>query len=497
LRVVSPVVDLISFHSVYLRANRSRGCASAIIVCALFVRFASFKANGQAPMPPSPEPLSADFATSTEPATFSSQETAGIGSERSPESAPATVADLDALRAEVDKLKEAAAEARQKAEEKPLARFTQQLQLDTLAFAQDADNKAQFGLIPDGAAFRRARVGMLGDYKLTSYRIEFDFAQPGRPTFLDVWGSVNELPVLGQFKFGNFFEPFGLERLTSNRFSPFMERNLPDQPFDPQRNPGIQAMNQFADERGTWALGVFRPRTDNFGDATSFRGDWAITGRITWTPWYDEESEGRYYAHIGTAHSYRRTPFDTVTFAAQPEARLGASLPNVPFFVNTGAIQSDAYTLHGFEAAASMGSVYVQSEYFLVPVDQVAGPQLWFHGCYAQMGWFLTGEHRPYRRDTAVFDRVQPHSEFFRVRGRGGRIIQGPGAWEIAARISHLDLTSANIGGGNLTDLTVGVNWYMTPYLRFTTNYVHAFVDPAAATRSGADVFGMRLGYEF
>lgn len=59
------------------------------------------------------------------------------------------------------------------------------------------------------------------------------------------------------------------------------------------------------------------------------------------------------------------------------------------------------------------------------------------------------------------------------------------------------DLTSASIGGGNLTDATLGLNWYLTPYMRITTNYVHAFLDPANAARSGADVFGMRMQYEF
>lgn len=425
------------------------------------------------------------------------------GDEPVPPPAVDLARELEALQAEVAGLRDAeanrtAAEEKRAAddESKPSMRTTAELQLDNYYFGQTSENRAEVGDIPDGTAFRRARVGILGGYRLTEYRLEMDFAQAGRPTFLDVWGAVNELPLVGQLKIGNFFEPFGFERLTSNRFTTFLERNLPDQPFDPSRNPGVQISNNYAEKRGLWALGGFRGRNDNFGDAVADAGDYSVTGRITWLPYYDEASGGRYYMHWGTAHSYRRTADHSTFYQAQPEARLGADVVNVPFFVNTGTIGADNVTLHEVEFAASFGRTYLQAEYFLTSVDQLGGPHLLFTGWYAETGVFLTGEHRPYRRETATFDRVSPFSEFFRVRTKRG-IARGPGAWELSARISHLDLTSGNIGGGRLTDLTAGLNWYLTPYTKFTMNYIHAFLDPAAASRSGADIFGMRFHYDF
>jgi phosphate-selective porin OprO/OprP len=241
---------------------------------------------------------------------------------------------------------------------------------------------------------------------------------------------------------------------------------------------------------------VFRPRIDPFGDEVTDIGDWAVDGRFTWMPFYDEESGGRYYMHLGTAHSYRGTTNHVVSFRAQPEARLGAATPNVPFFVDTGEITSSQFSLHEIEFAWSMGSLYLQGEYFLAPVNQTGGPNPNFRGWYAQAGYFLTGEHRPFRRETGTFDRVMPFTEFFRVRTRQG-VRQGCGAWEIAARISHLDLSSANIEGGRLTDFTVGLNWYLTPYMRITTNYVHPVLDRDNFARNGAEIFGSRIQYEF
>ena len=409
---------------------------------------------------------------------------------------PQVASELSELNSQVQSLREA--EQRRKASDaaKPLVRWSAELQMDTYASTQTAANNVAVGDIPGGAAFRRARIAMLGDYSITEYRLEVDFAQLGRPSFLDVWGAVNELPILGQVKAGNFFEPFGLERLTSNRFAPLMERNLPDQPFDPQRNPGIQAMNQWDDDHGTWALGYFGSHSDLFADSTSFKSTSALTGRITWMPYYDEPSGGRYYTHLGVAGSLRHTVDDTVAFRAQPEARLGAAIPNIPFFVDTGTLQARSYELWGVEFAQSVGSWWVQSEMFLVPVDRLNGPNVFFSGWYAQTGYFFTGEHRPFRRQTATFDRVQPFEEFFRVRsGRG--VMSGKGAWEGVLRVSGLDLSDKDVQGGNLVDLTVGVNWYLNPFMRVTSNYVHAFLRSPVNGRSDADLFGTRVQYEF
>jgi hypothetical protein len=64
-------------------------------------------------------------------------------------------------------------------------------------------------------------------------------------------------------------------------------------------------------------------------------------------------------------------------------------------------------------------------------------------------------------------------------------------------RLSHLDLTDKGIEGGRLTDLTVGLNWYMTTYLRFTSNYIHAFLDNPTQGNSGTDIFAMRFSTIF
>ena len=47
----------------------------------------------------------------------------------------------------------------------------------------------------------------------------------------------------------------------------------------------------------------------------------------------------------------------------------------------------------------------------------------------------------------------------------------------MVGRYSYLDLNDAEIRGGILSDVTVGLNWYALPNLRVMANYVHAHVN--------------------
>jgi phosphate-selective porin OprO/OprP len=404
--------------------------------------------------------------------------------------------DVEDLRSTLEELKKSHEKLLKGDTGKPSIQWTTELQLDDYNSAQSALNRSVVGAIPDGMAFRRARVGLLGDYSIASYRLEVDFAQSGRPTFLDVWASINDLPILGQVKIGNFFEPFGLERITSNRFTTFMERNLTDQSFTPARSPGVQAMDHWNDGFGTWAVGYFRPHTDNFGDGDSFSGDQAVTSRVTWLPYYDEPSGGRYYTHFGAAFSFRVPSERVGAFAAQPESRLGSAVPNIPFFIDTGSFREASHELYGLEFAHTYGPWHILTETTLAPVQCLDRPNAFLSGSYCETGYFLTGEHRPYRLESATFDRVHPLSDFFRVRTERG-VRMGPGAWQLAFRVSYVNMTDGGLNGGRLTDTTLGLNWYLNRYMRMTSNWVHPMLVRPGTTFSTADLFAVRMQFEF
>jgi phosphate-selective porin OprO/OprP len=377
----------------------------------------------------------------------------------------------------------------------PVVKWSGQLQADTYWFDQDADSKAAYGDIQNAEEFRRARIAMLGNYGAADYRMEVDFALAGRPTILDMWTGFRCLPYVGRVRIGNYFEPFSLERFTSNRNVTFMERANPDQAFAPARNLGVMANNEFDNGHCTWAIGYFRTNSNDFADDVGDNFENAVTGRSTRLAWYDE-STGAEYLHLGLAYSFRGTDGERARFRSQPEARFGAATPNVPFFIDTGEIPSDHFQLIGFEAAWVHGPFMVQSEYMLTPVDRIDLPSVLLSGGYVAASWFLTGEHRPYHKGSGTFDRVIPHREFLRYQAPPC-VEFGPGAWELACRLSHVDLNDDTVHGGHLTDFTVGLNWYMTRYSRITANWVHAFAESPGGIDSQTNIYAMRMGFEF
>ena len=90
------------------------------------------------------------------------------------------------------------------------------------------------------------------------YKLEVEFVTTTRPAFKDVYFTVKELPWVQNVRIGHFKEPFGLEQLTSDRFTTFMERSMCDEGFIvPGRNIGVMLFGQSENERATFALGCF------------------------------------------------------------------------------------------------------------------------------------------------------------------------------------------------------------------------------------------------
>jgi phosphate-selective porin OprO/OprP len=144
-----------------------------------------------------------------------------------------------------------------------------------------------------------------------------------------------------------------------------------------------------------------------------------------------------------------------------------------------------------------MGPLSLQSEYAFAAVHRTGRPDLFFNGYMAQVSYFLTGEHRPYDRTLGIHSRVRPFEDFFHVRTKSQGIQTGLGAWEVAARYSNIVLNDKDIQGNNLTDFTIGLNWYLNPYTRWKFNYIRAFLEDKRAGNSITDAYGMRFDYDF
>ena len=298
----------------------------------------------------------------------------------------------------------------------PNVRLTGFFQADAVFFDQDDRNIAAVGDVQNGADFRRARLAAVGDaYENVSYMLEMDFAFPGHPNFMDVWGQINDVGG-GSIRIGQFRQPIGMDGLTSVKELQFLERGLPFA-FLPFRQIGMMYFGESEDEDVTWAISGFRTPTGPYGGNIGDSGGFGLATRLT-ALLIDNGDDG--VLHIGGGYSFGDPSNNRVQYANQPEVfvvEYGANVPpivspQVPFFVSTGPIPTRNSQLFNAELGYSAGSFHAQSEIFYAAVDQRNGPWSNFSGGYAQAGYILTGETLPYNRANGVFGRVTPKKPF-------------------------------------------------------------------------------------
>ncbi len=382
-------------------------------------------------------------------------------------------------------------------------------QVDSGWIHQTQTSRDSVGDIQDGSSFRRARLGANGKVvDNMSYFIQMDFGVLGRPTFTDVWMELNEVPILGNVRVGQWKQPFNLEVASSFRYTMFAERSLLFQSFAPFRHIALGFYDWAEDESATWAGSVYRSGQDQYGGSVGDNGNWAFTGRATWLPY--SNAEGNDYLNVGLGYNYVSYKDRNARFRTLPEYFIGESAAQTPIgtsglavpgpvngmpaFVDTGNFAANHQNLLGTELLWVSGPLTVLSEVNYNFVAQTNGPAVGFPGMVAQAGYFLTGEHRPFNKKLAQIDRIQ-------VREKVGYDAEtgcwGWGAWEVAARYSYLNLNDANIAGGQLLDGTLGLNWYLNNFAKVQFNYIRAFLDNPTNGSSTTDIFGVRGQLDF
>ena len=331
------------------------------------------------------------------------------------------------------------------------------IQFDIALFDNDnaltvAPGVGGIGPQPDSLDMRRVRLRMDGTmYEVFDWVVQYDLANfvsvptpsvqtpaSTNPSFNEIYINWGQLPYVGNFRVGSFKEPIGFEHLESDAFLPFMERSyLQDFVFGPFHggySPGLAFLDWTENLEHTWGLGFFGSDSDNF--AYSLGNDYALTGRWTWCPYYDEPSDGRYALHFGIAGSTKAADENIDRLRVRGDVRSGPPGVLNPVYADTGNIKSTNQEIAAFEVAAVMGSFSMVGEYVGTWVENAFLPNNvsrgtpFFQGGYIQVGYFLTGEHDVYDRKRGTFDRVTPFENAYCVRSCNGEC-KGWGAWQI------------------------------------------------------------------
>lgn len=312
-----------------------------------------------------------------------------------------------------------------------------------------------------------------------------------------VWMTFKEIPIVQNIRIGNQQDWFSIEHVTSARYLDFMERApIMDVFSGPNNNgytPGASVFGNTPDKNAGLQLGIYKNNAYDSDYTFSIGNAFTYGGRAIWTPYFDEESNGRYLVHTGFGAEYRTFNTDTAVQQNGTNIRLRsrgdlriASATITPNFADTGNFFAEGQTMIDPEFAVVWGPWTFQSEYSAgwfngARTTNLAGGKAlgntMFYGGYAELLYFLTGENKSYNRQTGLFNQVVPTNNVNFAQGQYG-------AWQLGARYDYMDLNSGLITGGMNQNGTIGLNWFINPNIRFQFNVVLSYINNAVTNNS-------------
>ncbi|QCO68009.1 porin [Luteimonas yindakuii] len=309
------------------------------------------------------------------------------------------------------------------------------------AYAFDRDNADVTGTTD----FRRARLTLAGKAAGWEYKVEQDFTG-GSTTegFRDVFIARDALG--GKVTIGHFKPYRSMEEMTSSNEILMMER-----PF--ASATGIYAGRQFQQGVGYLTSGdnySFGASVFNMRSASGPRNEgMGASTRATWAPINNDDST----LHFGASYSHENLNKGSADVSASA-VYAGRRGPSQTIARTTGASGESIDTV-GLEAAGAFGPLFFQSEYARATYGQPLGGDQDVDTWYLMGAWTITGERRPYRVGTGVFNSPRPNGPY--------------GAWQLTARYDTIE--NKDIAGMEASSATFGVNWFINPSVRLMFNY--------------------------
>lgn len=352
----------------------------------------------------------------------------------------------------------------------------------SLGDAGEADHARD---LSDGANIRRARLGMegtaFGDW---NYYFLYDFGGSGveeAGRIHTAWMEYAGLPV--RIRAGAMAAPVGMDDVTSSNASLFFERSAPTERARAlAAGSGRAGLALLANgQRWTASAAV----TGNPVGVQTFGDQVGFVGRLTWLPVKGPDR----LIHLGVNGSLVTDPAATtldvapgavrpVRLRERPEVRLDGTR-----LVDTGSIDAEGVRHWGVELAGQLRNLHLQAEWMGIHVRRrdslLADPD--FSGWYLQGAWTLTGQPRRYQAATGAFDAPRGDKPFNPRTGDWG-------VWELAARLSDLDLNyragapgsapdASAVRGGEQQIVTLGLNWYPNTAVRLQADFQRVDVD--------------------
>lgn len=347
-------------------------------------------------------------------------------------------------------------------------------------------------------------TGSLGKYY--NFNITPDFGQ-GRVTLQDAYINMTYWDY-ASLRAGKFKAPLDLERLQSDRDLAFSERSE-IQNLVPNRDTGFSLHGRLLEGRVFYDAALMNGVPNNTAaDTTDLDNNDGkdFVGRIFATPFELSENQwlkglgfgfaGSYGDERGTTISTYRTYGMTTWFtynkgvtASGLRARIEPQL--YYYWRSFGLLAEYAQDEQSLNRFITVGSGATKR--LINRTDTFTNT-----GYVVQGSYLLTGED-------ASYGWVKPYHSFDPRNGFWG-------AWEVAARISNvaaqtrqfqLGFANPSVSAKSATEWSLGINWYLTPNVKWQFDYANTFFDGGAGTtavpkdRPNESVFESQLQISF
>ena len=282
-----------------------------------------------------------------------------------------------------------------------------------------------------------------------------------------------------QLKVGRIFTPFTYEYYqvpTAFLINP--ERSLFGNNFNMSTDIGIQAWGQLLKKRIDYAVGIFNGVRAGIIDLNDSKD---LIAYMNIRPFLESDIPLLKYLNVGgsvdTGNQFNapipttlRTNNNIATDASSPQ---GASFLSFNNNVRESGWRTlwDLHMAYYYKHLSLLGEWQSGFQDYALVTSPAARTHLPINGFYVQAGYFLTGENVTARNI------VKPNRDFDIRKSKCG-----PGAIELAGRYSLLDignqvftagLADPNLWANRVYSVDLGVNWYLTQYIKVYMGWEH------------------------
>lgn len=270
------------------------------------------------------------------------------------------------------------------------------------------------------------------------------------------------------FRLGNYFEPFGNARVGTTNFR-FMTNAVSDKVLGDKRKLGITyAYNH---EWVNIMAGIF-------SDGDIEKSKPLNQGYILAAKWVGRPlMKNKKLIHIGVAPRFSSNASE-VTFSGGAPTDLLSKGDNtildarVDHVINQWKLDLEVILLYN--------KWYAQGQYFQSHLNRFAAPNYNAKGGYIQAGYMILGAKHNYNPVTGMI--VNP----------------APGSLEALVRYNNVNLNDAGIQGGRITDISLGMNYFINKFVAAKINYTRMLPGKTAVGGENSfDVIQARIQLSF